>query len=118
MSTTSNTNFQALLSAALANYTKQTGDDLVNHPLVTKFQNCDDPDSILTVLQEQAVTFDEFRKDDLKLMKWLKPMIHGLHALSSSAILSEGTGLVSPQSPLVFYNHLEYLSLRYFHLRN
>jgi hypothetical protein len=97
MSTTSNTNFQAIFNTALANYTKQTGDDLVNHPLVTKLQNCDDPDSILSVLQEQAVAFDEFRKGDPKLMKWLKPMVHGLQALSSSAILSEGTGLVSPR---------------------
>jgi len=88
MSETSNTNFQAILSTALANYTKQTGDDLVNHPFATKFQNCDEPDSILRVLQEQALAFDEFRKGDPKLMKWLKPMIYGLHALSSSAILS------------------------------
>ena len=103
MSTTGNTNFRIILNTALANYTKQTGDDLVNHPFATKLQNCDDPDSILRVLQEQAVAFDEFRKGDPNLMKWLKPMVHGLHALSSSAILSEGTGLVSPRksvSPL------------------
>ena len=97
MSATSHTTFQATLSTALANYTKQTGDDLVNHPLATKLQNCDDLDSILRVLQEQALAFDEFRKGDQKLMKWLKPMIHVLHALSRSSILSEGTGLVSHQ---------------------
>jgi len=90
--------FNALLDAALTEYTTQTGTDLSNHPLARKIDNCDSPDSILAVFQQQAKEFDEFRKGDPKLFKWLGPVVDRLLALSASAApcLSAGAYLVSP----------------------
>jgi hypothetical protein len=55
-------NFEALFNATLAKYTKQTGNDLRNHPLASRIDSCDSPDSILDIFQEQARAFKEFRK--------------------------------------------------------
>ena len=77
--------FQTLFNAALAKYTKQTGKDLRSHPLADKIDNCDGPDSILNIFQEQAQAFDEFRNGDTKLLKWLRPVVNVIHALSTNA---------------------------------
>jgi hypothetical protein len=88
-------NFEALLDAALAKYAKQTGTDLRNHPLANVIDSCDSPDSILVIFEEQAKAFDEFRSGDSKLIKWLRPVVNALHAISTSAALGTGVGLVS-----------------------
>jgi len=88
-------NFEALFDAALAKYAKQTGTDLRNHPLANMIDSCDSPDSILAIFEEQAKAFDEFRNGDSKLIKWLRPVVNGLHAISTSAALSAGVDLVS-----------------------
>ena len=96
-SSASNTasNFEPLLNAALAKYTKQTGKDLRSHPLADKIDSCDGPDSILDIFQEQAQAFDEFRNGDTKLFKWLRPVVNVLHALSTNSVLSDIGSLVS-----------------------
>ena len=95
-SNTASSNFQTLFNAALAKYTMQTGKDLRHHPLADRIDNCDGPDSILDIFQEQAREFDEFRKGDTKLFKWLGPVVKVLDALSSNEVLSDSTCLVSP----------------------
>lgn len=87
--------FEALFDAALAKYAKQTGTDLRNHPLANMIDRCDSPDSILVIFEEQAKAFDEFRNGNSKLIKWLSPVVNVLHAISTSAALSAGLGLVS-----------------------
>ena len=57
---------------------------------------CESPDAILEIFQEQSQQFDEFRNDDLKLIKWLAPLVNGLHAISTNAVISAGASLVSP----------------------
>ena len=99
MSSATHTNFETLFDAALAKYTKQTGSDLRNHPLASMIDSCDSPDSILVIFEEQAKAFDEFRSGDPKLIKLLRPVVNGLHAIFASAALSAGVGLVSFPEP-------------------
>jgi hypothetical protein len=94
--TSSSFNFDVCFDAALAEYTHQTGKDLLKHPLRSKIDVCDSAQDILAIFQEQAKTFDEFRKGDHKLIKWLRPVVDGLYTLSASAALSAGISLVSP----------------------
>src|SRR5579863_7392993 len=89
-------NSQTLFDVALKKYTKCTGKDLRNHPLAYLIDRCDSPDVILTIFQEQSRAFDKFRNGDPNLVKWLKPVVNGLHAISTNVALSAGASLVSP----------------------
>jgi hypothetical protein len=88
-------NFEALFDAALDKYKKRTGKDLCNHPLAAIIDRCDSPGGILTIFQEQSRAFDEFRKGDPKLIKYLEPVVNGLYAISNTAVLSADASLVS-----------------------
>jgi len=94
--TTCSSNFTALFNVALAKYTKFTGRDLRNHPLAYMIDRCESPDAILAIFQEQSRAFDEFRNGDPKLLKRLAPLVNGLHAISTNAVISAGASLVSP----------------------
>ena len=103
MSSTPNTtfissDFETLLDAALTEYTEQTGIRLRDHPLASKIDSCDNPESILDTLQEQAQAFDKFRNGDTGLFKWLRPIVNTLHTLSNNAALSASVCLVSPET--------------------
>ena len=89
-------NFEILFDTALAKYAKRTGQDLRNHPLAAAIDRCQSPDSILAIFQEQSQAFDEFRNGDPQLIKWLGPVVNGLHAISTNTVLSDGASLVSP----------------------
>jgi hypothetical protein len=89
-------NFETLFDTALTKYAKCTGQDLCNHPLAAAIDRCDSLDLILALFQERSQVFDEFRNGDPKLIKWLRPVVNGLHAISTSTVLSEGASLVSP----------------------
>ena len=111
MSSMSNTTFttstfQAVFEAALRDYAKKTGKDLydLDHPLASKLNSCDSPDSILDIFQEQASEFDEFRKGDTKLFKWLKPIVTVLHTISTNEVLGHGASSVNPAT-LIIYHH-------------
>ena len=94
--TASSSNFTALFDVALAEYTKVTGKDLRDHPLAGMIDRCESPGAILAIFQEQTRAFDEFRNGDPKLIKWLAPLVNGLHTISTSAVTSAGASLVSP----------------------
>jgi hypothetical protein len=96
MDTTPLSPLQTVFSAALVEYKKQTGKDIVEHPLSTRLVDCMSPDDVLAVFQEQAQAFEQFRKGDWKvqLMRRLKPLVHVVLALSTSGVLGEGIGLV------------------------
>ena len=101
MSATPNTitcssNFTALFDVALVKYTKFTGRDLRNHPLAYIINTCQSPHAILAIFQEQSRAFDEFRNGDPKLIKWLAPLVNGLHAISTNAVTNAGVSMVSP----------------------
>ena len=94
--TTCSSNFTALFDVALAKYTKITGSDIRSHPLSSMIDRCESLDAILAIFQEQSRAFDEFRNGDPKLIKWLAPLVSGLHAISTNAVISAGASLVSP----------------------
>ena len=94
--TTSSSNFTALFDVALAKYTKRTGRDLRDHPFAYMIEWCESPDAILAIFQEQSMAFDQFRNGDPQLIKWLAPLVNGLHAISTNAVTSAGASLVSP----------------------
>jgi hypothetical protein len=45
--TSTSPNFEANFEAALAEFTKRTGQDLCDHPIATKIDRCTSPDAIL-----------------------------------------------------------------------
>ena len=83
----SSPSFQSIFNAALDEYTKTTGNDLINHPLSIKIESCRSPDDVLGVLQEQTRVFREFRRGNKNPMKAFEPTVNALYSLS--AVLPE-----------------------------
>jgi len=118
MSSTSNhttstpSNFGALFEAALANYTKRTGQDLRKHPMATAIERCESPDSILAIFQKQSQAFDKFRNGDPKLIKWLAPVVNGLYTISTIAVASDGASIVGRPNSVFYYQRSLILASR------
>ena len=93
-SSTLSPNFQPIFNAALKAYKKKTQKDLLVHPLSAQLRACNSPSDILAVLQDKVKEFDESRRADERLSRWLNPTIHVLYAFS--ATLGQGAGLVGP----------------------
>ena len=85
---------KSLSEAALDEFEKRAGTNLLQHQIIDKLVNCQSADSVIDVLQEEAQAFRNFRGDDGKLMTWLKRTVNVLYILSTSSILGEGIGLV------------------------
>jgi hypothetical protein len=85
-----------MLDAALAEYKKKTGDDLLAHWLATELQTCDSVDSVMDILRDQAKTFEQ--SGDQKLMRWIDPLVHVLHTFSDA--LGDGVSLVHITNPI------------------
>jgi hypothetical protein len=102
--TTCSSNFTALFDVALAKYTKSTGRDLRNHPLSDMIDKCESTDAILAIFQEQSRAFNQFRNGngDPELIKWLEPLVEGLHTISTNAVISAGASLVSPLIAVIY----------------
>ncbi|KAH9008594.1 hypothetical protein EDB83DRAFT_2323036 [Lactarius deliciosus] len=97
---TSSLDFESILNAALNEYKKKTGKELLDHPLATEVQQCDSVDAILAILRGQAEGFKQFRAGDLRLMKWISPLVHVLFTFS--ATLSMGVALAFPPAKVIF----------------
>ncbi|KAH9161823.1 hypothetical protein EDB89DRAFT_2080246 [Lactarius sanguifluus] len=93
-------NFESIFRTAVQAYKKRTGRDITSHPLASWFKTCDSPDAILAVLQAQVQEFDQSRRDDERLTKWLNPTVNVLYAFS--ATLGEGVGLVFSPAKVIF----------------
>lgn len=87
-------NVQALVDAALSNYTKHTGIDLRGHPLAIMIDRSVSLDAILAIFQEQSQAFNEFTNNDNRLIRRLPRVVDVLHALST--VISAGASIVSP----------------------
>jgi hypothetical protein len=92
-SSSSSSNFQSVLNAALDAYEKKTRSKLLTHPLAARLQSCDSPTAILSVLEDIIQQFDRRRSSDERLTNWLNPTINVLYSFSST--LGQGVGLVS-----------------------
>lgn len=89
---TSSSNFQLIFNNALEGYERRTKQDLLVHPLAAQFQACDSPSAILAILQQQIKEFNQSRRSDKRLTKWLDPTVNVLYTFSEA--LGEGVGLV------------------------
>ena len=79
-----------MLDAALTEYKKKTGSDLLAHWLTAELQTCESVDAVLDILRDQAKAFE--KSGDQRLMKWIDPLVHVLHMFSGT--LGDGVGLV------------------------
>jgi hypothetical protein len=82
--------FKSMLDAALIEYKKKTGNDLLALWLASELQTCKSVDSVLDILRDQAKAFE--RSEDQKLMKWIDPVVNVLSVFSDA--LGAGTSLV------------------------
>jgi hypothetical protein len=112
--TTSSTNVETIISAALEEYKKMTKKDIASHPLAAELKSCESTSAILAILRAQVQTFDRSRSADEKLTKWLDPTVNVLFAFSS--ILGDTVGLVIPRFKAA-RDVLSDVCHRYFHLR-
>ena len=90
--TTSPTNFETLITAALEEYKRKTKKDIASHPLAAELKSCDSPSAILAILRAQVQTFDKSQSTDEKMTKWLDPTVNVLYAFS--AVVGDVAGLV------------------------
>ena len=91
--TSSTSNFQLIIDAALANYTEITGTDLSKTPFATAIRQSNSPEAILQLLHEREKSFKEYREGNRKLINCLTPSVKVFQALSG--ILGEMVNLVS-----------------------
>ena len=94
--TTSSSNFEFILDAALDSYTKQTGIDLTKHSSADKLQNIHSPEDVIQLLLERETAFKDYRDKYHKLIDSLRPFVQVVHAFSGS--VGEAAGLVSSRN--------------------
>ena len=114
-SSSSSSNFQAVINDALKTYKKRAKNDLREHPLAAQLQTCDSPGAILAVLQQQVQGLDQSRSSDERWTKWLDPTVQILYTFSN--ILGAGAGLVSLRKCFCQRSALLYPCRSYFPLR-
>ena len=98
MSKTTRTTFSpklhATFEASLREYEKETEINLLTHPLMAQFQDCNSPADIIAVLRSQVPQSEQTTSASDKFIKWLDPIVNVLSA--SSLVMSAFLGLVSP----------------------
>lgn len=82
-----------LFELALQDYEINTKISLVDHPLAQELEDCHSVESIITLLQDLARSFGEFRGKD-RVMKSIESTTSFLYKLSSTAALDDGISLV------------------------
>ncbi|KAH9015884.1 hypothetical protein EDB84DRAFT_710810 [Lactarius hengduanensis] len=92
--------FKSILDAALTEYKKKTGKELLDHPLATEVQRCDSVDAIKAIFQGQAKAFQRFRDGDQRLMKWISPVVDILYTFSGT--LGDVAGTAFPPAGVIF----------------
>jgi hypothetical protein len=80
----SSSNFELIISNALDTYRKRTKLDLLVHPLAARFQACDTPAAILTIIREQIHGLGQAQRSDERWSKWLDPAVNVLSAPSAT----------------------------------
>jgi hypothetical protein len=82
----------SILEVSLNEYRKNTGHNLLSHPLSLELQCCNSIDGILAILQRQADTIERIKDGNKGLTKWITSSVKILHPLS--AVLGDGAGSV------------------------
>ena len=91
--TSSPSNIQSIIDAALADYAKITGIDLSKDPSAATLEQSSSPEAILELLQGREKAFKEYRDGNRGLISCLSPAVKVLQAFSG--ILGEAVSLVS-----------------------
>jgi len=95
MSVNPSPELKILFQAALDEFEKKSGIDLVQHQIFNKLISCESVVSVIDVLHEQTNLLRNSRGDGHdKLMKWIKRIVDILHTLSTNNVLVESVGLV------------------------
>ncbi|KAF8469862.1 hypothetical protein DFH94DRAFT_220218 [Russula ochroleuca] len=92
----SRSNYQLIFDSALEAYKKKTGKDLPKDPLFRRFENCQSPDAVITILRAQ-IRGPGNRSD--KLTTWLDPTVNVINAFSAAI---GGVGLAYPPAGVIF----------------
>ena len=87
-----------LFEAALRDYEKQTGIELLKHPLAEMLQNCDSVESVTAVLGEKIQAFSGSFQEKDKVLKPAKKIVSILYKLSITADFGQDVGLVRPEA--------------------
>ncbi|KAH9003819.1 hypothetical protein EDB86DRAFT_2826379 [Lactarius hatsudake] len=96
----SSSQFELIISAALSEFKKKTGKDLLNDLLANKLKTCDSVEAVMIIIEGQAEAFDKFKNGGSKLMKWVRSSVHVLYTISTA--LGDGVGVAIPSAKAVF----------------
>ncbi len=91
--TSSTSNVQLIIEAALADYTKATGIDLSRTPFAAALKKSNSSKEILELLHERENDFKEYRDGQRRLISCLSPAVRVIQAFSVT--LSETVSQVS-----------------------
>ncbi len=91
--TSSTSNIQFIIDAALADYTKITGIDLSKTPFAIALEQSHSPEVILRLLQEREKAFNEYRDGNRRLMKCVSFAVKVIQPFS--VIIREAVSQVS-----------------------
>ena len=91
--TSSSSDIQLIIDAALADYAKITGIDLSKSFFASMLEQSNSPEAILVLLQERQKAFKTYRDRYRRLISCLSPAVTIIHAFSG--ILGEAVSLVS-----------------------
>ncbi len=80
--TSSSSDVQSIIEAALADYTKITGTDLSKTHFAAALRRSNSPDAILRLLHEREKCFKEYREGNRRLINCLTPAVTILQAFS------------------------------------
>jgi hypothetical protein len=80
--TSSASDIQSIIDAALADYAKITGIDPSASLTAAAFEHSDSPEAILQLLQGRENAFIEYRDDNRSLINCLSPALKVIHAFS------------------------------------
>lgn len=94
MSSTHDPDIRSLFEAALSEYEKRAGTNLIKSELTSKLQGCNSADDVIAVLQDQAQSFQKYRGDHGTIMIRLKQAVNVLYNLSTNTAVGQGIGMV------------------------
>jgi hypothetical protein len=111
---TSHSNFQLVIDA-LFDYANITGSDPSQNPFAEKIRQSNTADDILELLLEREKDFKEYRDGNRRLINYLKPAVHVLHAFSLT--LGEVVSQVRNTCP-IYLLHFLYISVLILYARS
>jgi hypothetical protein len=85
---------RSLFEAALSEYEKRAGTNLIKNELSSKLKTCNCAEDVIAVLQDQAQAFQKYRGDRGTIMIRLKQAVNVLYTLSTSRVVGQGIGMV------------------------